>query len=71
MFKNLDDLVNEYLKLGVPGCDCIVYHKGKCVYRKYVGYSDKEEKIEMAGTELYNIYSCSKVITCTAALLLC
>lgn len=71
MFEKLDNLLNEYLKLGVPGCDCIVYHKGKCVYRKYVGYSDKEEKIEMAGTELYNIYSCSKVITCTAALMLC
>lgn len=71
MFENLDKLLKEYLELGVPGCDCIVYHKGNCVYRNFIGYSDREEKIDMNGTEMYNIYSCSKVITCTAALMLC
>ena len=32
------------------------------------GYSDLENKIKIDGKEKYNIYSCSKVITCTAAL---
>ena len=54
--------------MGIPGNDCIVYHNGKCVYRHFAGYSDKENKIEMTGKEFYNIYSCSKPITCVAAL---
>ena len=34
------------------------------------GYSDFENKIKMNGKEKYNVYSCSKIITCTAALML-
>lgn len=56
--------------MGIPGYDCTVYHKGECVYRHFNGYSDTESKTPMNGNEVYNIYSCSKVITCTAALIL-
>lgn len=70
MFTKLTQALDSYLDKGIPGYDCIVYHKGKCVYRHQNGYSDKENKIPMNGKELYNIYSCSKVLTCTAALML-
>lgn len=70
MFENLTKVLEDFVDQGVPGCDCVVYHKGKCVYRKFIGYSDKENKIEMNGKEIYNLYSCSKVMTCTAALML-
>ena len=70
MFEKLTSVLEDFIDQGVPGCDCVVYHKGKCVYRKFLGYSDKENKIEMNGKEVYNLYSCSKVITCTAALML-
>ena len=56
--------------MGTPGYDCIVYHKGECVYRHFNGYNDAKNKIPMNGKEVYNIYSCSKPITCAAALLL-
>lgn len=70
MFENVTKQLETYMELGVPACDCIVYHKGKCIYRKYLGYSDRKNKVNMQGKELYNVYSCSKIITCTAALML-
>ena len=70
MFESVTKLMDGFMELGVPGYDCIVYHKGNCVYRHFAGYSDNINKVPMNGHELYNIYSCSKVITCTAALML-
>ena len=46
MFEKLTSVLEDFIDQGVPGCDCVVYHKGKCVYRKFLGYSDKENKIE-------------------------
>lgn len=68
MFNELTTKLDSWIEMGIPGYDCIVYHNGECVYRHQNGYSDRENKIKMNGTEKYNIYSCSKPITCTAAL---
>lgn len=68
MFTRLTEFLDSFIEAGIPGYDCIVYHKGECVYRYWNGYSDNERKISMNGTERYNIYSGSKPITCTAAL---
>ena len=68
MFEKLTNLLGNALKAGIPGYDCAVYHKGKCVYRHFDGSSSKEENIPMTGKEVYNIYSSSKLITCVAAM---
>lgn len=68
MLLALDQLLDTFIGMGIPGNDCAVYYKGKCVYRKQRGFSDYEKKTEMNGSERYNIYSCSKPITCAAAL---
>ncbi len=68
MFTKLKEFMDSFLEMGVPGYDCIIYHKGECVARIMNGYSDLEKKIPMKGDELLNIYSCSKPITCAAAL---
>ena len=68
MFEKLSRFCDLFLEMGVPGYDLLIYRDGKEVFRRYNGYSDLENKIPMNGTERYNIYSCSKVITCTAAL---
>ena len=52
----------------IPSIDCVVYHRGKCVFRYKSGYSDAARTKPIDGTERYNLYSCSKLITCTAAL---
>lgn len=61
LFKQLEEM-------GIPSIDCVVFHRGKEVFRYRSGYSDTAKTKPVDGSERYNIYSCSKVITCTAAL---
>lgn len=68
MFEKTKACCNSFLDMGVPGFDLIVYHNGQCVLRYMGGYSDLENKIPVTGKEKYHIYSCSKPITCTAAM---
>ncbi len=68
MFKNTISLCNSFLEMGIPGYDLVVYKNGECVLRHMDGYSDKENGIVMHGDELFNIFSCSKPITCVAAM---
>ena len=68
MFEKLTEKLDSYLEMGIPFYDCIVMHNGKCVFRHNNGYTDVKNKVGVTGKELYNIYSCSKLITCTAAL---
>ena len=62
------DLLKKMEDLGIPSMDCVVYSKGKCVFRYQSGFSDTDHTRKVDGSERYNIYSCSKVITCCAAL---
>ena len=68
MFEKLKKFCDSFLELGVPGFDLVIYKDGKYILRYMNGYSDLENKVKIDGNERYNIYSCSKVITCTAAL---
>ena len=68
MFLYTKKFCDSFLEYGVPGFDLAVYKDGQSVLRYWNGYSDLEAKVRINGTEKYNIYSCSKVITCTAAL---
>ena len=33
-------LLKQFEAMGIPSVDCIVYHKGQCVFRYMSGYSD-------------------------------
>lgn len=68
MFEHLKKFCDTFLEMGLPGFDIAVYQKGNCVFSYQNGYSDLENKVKMNGGERYNIYSCSKLITCAAAL---
>ena len=68
MFEKTKKFCDSLLEIGLPGFDLAIYKDGKCILRHINGYSDLEKKIKVNGNERYNIYSCSKVITCTAAL---
>lgn len=70
MFEKTKKFCDSFLELGVPGFDLAVYKGGECILRYMNGYSDFENKIKMNGKEKYNVYSCSKIITCTATLML-
>ena len=68
MFENTKKLCDSFLEMGVPGFDLSVYRDGKEILRYMGGYSDLENKIPIRGNEIYNVYSCSKLITVTAAM---
>ena len=68
MFHEVTEFLDKMIELGVPGTDCIVYKSGKEVFRHMNGYSNLEQKIPVNGMEFYNIYSCTKIATCVAAL---
>lgn len=67
-FEKLEKMLDSFLALGVPGYDFIVKKGGETVYRKFNGFSNLSARIPMNGKERYHIFSCSKPITCTAAL---
>ncbi len=67
-FTYMKDFMKHFVDMGVPGNTIRVYQNHKEIFSHSEGYADKEEKIAMTGNELFNIYSCSKVATVTAAL---
>ena len=68
MFENTKALCQRFLEMGVPFFDLLVYKDGKEIFRHNGGYVDQENKIPVRGDEMYDIYSCSKPITVTAAM---
>lgn len=70
MFSKLKIFCDSLLNSGLPGFDLAVYKDGECLLRYMNGYRDLENKVKINGKEEYNIYSCSKIITCVAAMML-
>jgi CubicO group peptidase (beta-lactamase class C family) len=69
-FKKLDELLDRLVEWRMPGNACIVIKDGKIVHRYASGFADIEAGKKMTGDETYNMWSCSKPITCAAALTL-
>lgn len=68
MFETTRAFCDSFLNMGVPGFDLRVYKDGACILNYSNGYADLENKIPVKGDERYKLYSCSKPITCTAAM---
>ena len=69
-FQKLSDLLDSFIEIGIPGVDCVVYQDHEQVFRHSAGLSDLEKKIPISGNETYFLFSCTKVVTCAAALTL-
>ena len=68
-FDKLTECLDNILEREqIPGLDCIVYRDHEMIYRHFIGKSDLENDVDMNGSELYLIYSMTKMLTCTAAL---
>ena len=63
--KYLDDLEKDY---GVPGYDLIVKKDHETIFRRMGGFSDYDRSVPVAESDLYIMYSATKVITMTAAM---
>lgn len=53
---------------GVPGVDLALSSHGNVIYRYMTGYRDRERNLPVTNNTSYYLFSCSKVITCIAAL---
>lgn len=69
MFENVKKLLDKSEALGIPAMDIVIFHKGREVFREIRGKMD-EEGTPLTESTLFDIYSCSKFITCAAALTL-
>ncbi len=68
-FEYLKDFMDRLTAWRIPGNEVSVCLGNKEVFRYASGYSDYENKVPMETNKwLYNIYSCSKPATVTAAL---
>ena len=67
-FTKLDAFMNDMPLRGYPGCELGVTLNGEVVYRKNVGFADKDKTRPLSGSDISWIFSCSKVITCLAAM---
>jgi CubicO group peptidase (beta-lactamase class C family) len=64
----LVEYLNSLEERGIPGCDCVVYHNHKPVFRHMAGFSDPEKTRPITVDNTYWLYSVSKLITCTAVM---
>lgn len=53
---------------GVPCCDLQIMQRHECLLRYSSGFSDYEGKTPVRGDERYFMYSCTKPMTCAAAM---
>lgn len=69
-FNKLNKLLDRFEEMKIPSFDIEVRYHGETVFRRMHGYSDYDKKVKIKGGERYYMYSCSKPITCCAALVL-
>ena len=67
MFENVKKLLDMSVEVGTPAMEVSVFHNGEPVFYERRGVRD-EDGTPLGENELYNIYSCSKFITCAAAM---
>lgn len=67
-FSYLTDFLDRLPQQGVPGCDCIIAKNNKTIYRHLAGLSSVEDNLPMVGSELFYLYSITKVFTSVAVL---
>lgn len=69
-YAHLDQLLARFAKENLAGCACAVAKNGEIVYEGYHGYADLDTKREMNADTIFRLFSMTKVIVCTAAMML-
>lgn len=66
--KALDEYLDSLHLAGIPACELIITHEGVPVYHKLAGYSDERGTKPASESDIYWLFSATKVITCIAAM---
>jgi CubicO group peptidase (beta-lactamase class C family) len=69
-FDDLSNLLKKFVDDGLPGCGCAIAKDGKILYEGYFGYADLDKKTHITEDSVFRIFSMTKVVICTAALIL-
>lgn len=69
-WKHLDEFLTENLKEGPAGCGCAVARDGEILFEGYYGYADTEKQKPITEKTVYRQFSTTKVVICTAAMML-
>ena len=69
-FTPVTDYIDNVLvrEKGVPGCDVLIRRGHETLLRHFSGVSDYQGLVPIRGDEVYYMYSCTKPITCAAAM---
>lgn len=68
-FDKLKNFLGFYLPmLGVPGSDTVIYKNHEEIFRYTCGFDSLTNRTPLKNDALYNIYSCTKIATCVAAM---
>ncbi len=68
-FQHLDELLKQFAGNTVPGCGCAVAQNGKILYEGYYGTADLKTGRPVTEDTVYRLFSMTKVIVCTAAMM--
>lgn len=69
-FKYLDNILKDFVKKDPAGCGCAIAKEGKILYEGYHGLADIETERPITEDTVFRLWSMTKVIACTAALML-
>lgn len=68
-FDRLKDFLDYYLPmLGVPGSDTVIYKDHEEIFRHRSGFDNLKYRTPVRPDAVYNIYSCTKIVTAVAVL---
>lgn len=69
-FTELSTLLESLIHRGPAGCACGIAQNGKVLYEDYFGKADIESGRPITENTVYRLYSMSKVLVCTGAMIL-
>jgi CubicO group peptidase (beta-lactamase class C family) len=67
-FKPVSDFIDRITSWRIPWAEVLVMHRNAEVFRYRSGYADLEGKKPIEEGRIFNLYSMTKILTCTAAL---
>lgn len=67
-FSKIRDFIDSLQEVGINLCGIEIRHGHDILLRHFMGYADAEKKIKLCDEHLYWLFSCTKVITCLAAM---
>ena len=69
-YADLTALMEQYASNSLAGCSCALAKDGEIVYENYAGFADLENRVPFGPDTVCRLFSMTKVIICTAAMML-